>query len=123
MELMKEVYSTLSADPAIISHLAEGARGVWADLTDYSGRRPVIAYSAISDVPSLFGDDLEIGRRVTIQVSIVTTDGVDSAIVQGVAAAMQRLGWTRESTNRVTDGKDRITALRFMIWDTEKEGI
>ncbi len=123
MELTKEVYSTLSADPAIISHLAEGASGVWADLTDYSGRRPVIAYSVISDVPSLFGDDLEIGRRITIQVSIVTTDGVDSAIVQGVAAAMHRLGWTRESTNRVTDGKDRITALRFMIWDTEKEGI
>ena len=111
MELLKEIYSTLSTTPAIISHLAEGANGVWADLTDYSGRRPVIAYSVISDVPSLFGDDMEIGRRVTVQISIVTTDGADNA------------GWMRESTNRVTDGKDRITALRFMILDTEKEGI
>lgn len=122
MELLKEIYSTLSTTPAIISHLAEGAGGVWADLTDYSGRRPVIAYSVISDVPSLFGDDMEIGRRVTVQISIVTTDGADNAIVKGVNAAMQRIGWTRESTNRVTDGKDRITALRFMILD-EKEGI
>lgn len=123
MELLKEIYSTLSTTPAVISHLAEGAGGVWADLTDYSGRRPVIAYSVISDVPSLFGDDMEIGRRVTVQISIVTTDGADNAIVKGVNAAMQRIGWTRESTNRVTDGKDRITALRFMILDTEKEGI
>lgn len=123
MELLKEIYSTLSTTPAIISHLAEGANGVWADLTDYSGRRPVISYSVISDVPSLFGDDMEIGRRVTVQISIVTTDGADNAIVKGVNAAMQRIGWMRESTNRVTDGKDRITALRFMILDTEKEGI
>ncbi len=123
MELIKEIYSTLSTDLAIISHLEEGAKGIWADLTDYSGRRPVIAYSVISDVPSLFGDDLEMGRRVTVQISIVTTDGADSAIVQGVNVAMQNIGWTRESTNRVTDGKDRITAIRYMILDTEKEGI
>lgn len=123
MELMKEIYSALSTDPAIISHLAEGAGGVWADLTDYSGCRPVIAYSMISDVPALFGDDLELGRRVTVQISIVTPDGDDSPIVKGVNAAMRRIGWTRESINRVTDGKDRITAIRFLILDTEEEGI
>ena len=121
MELLKEVYKTLTADSALTAGLADGAKGVRADLTSYSGRYPVIVYQLISDVPDLFGDDLEAWRRVTVQISIVTTDGADNALVKLVKKDMQEAGWIRESTQRVTDGENRITAIRYMKVDTESE--
>lgn len=121
MDLLKEVYKTLTADSALLSALADGGKGVRADLTSYSGRYPVVVYQLISDVPALFGDDLEAGRRVTVQISIVTTDGADHALVSAVKKDLQAAGWIRESITRITDSGNRITAIRFIKVDTESE--
>lgn len=118
MDALKEVYRTLSADAALTALLADGAGGVLADLTDYSGRYPVVVYSLISDVPVMFGDDMELGQRLTVQISIVTDDGDDAAIAAAVINDLTAIAWTRYSTNRITDGDKRITAIRFVL---EKE--
>lgn len=126
MDLIQKVYKALAADPAIFNWLADKKKGIWADLTDYAGEYPVIAYSVISDVPVIFSDDMENGRRVVLQLSIVTSDGADHELVQAVNRRMNALEWVRMSTARVTDGAMRITAIRYVILDTnsyeEKEG-
>lgn len=126
MDLIQKVYKALAADPAIFNWLAEKEHGIWADLTNYAGEYPVIAYSVISDIPVIFSDDTENGRRVILQVSVVTSDGSDYELVQAVNRRMNARGWVRMNTARVTDGAMRITAIRYVILDTdsyeEKEG-
>lgn len=121
MDLMKDVYKALTADKDLTARLNGGARAIRADLTAHSGRYPVIVYQMISDVPALFADDVEKGRRVTVQISIITTDGVDSPVIDRVVKDLQAIGWTRESTNRITEKDNRITAIRFVMLDTESE--
>lgn len=75
------MYEALSGDSSITDLLADGKEGIRADLTSYSGRYPVLCYQVISDVPHLFGDDLEIARRMTVQISVLTRDGSDAEIV------------------------------------------
>lgn len=120
MDALQEVYEILSTDAALTALLSDGVKGVMPDITDYSGSYPVVVYSLISDVPVLFGDDVELGQRLTVQISIVTDDGDDAAIAAAVINDLTAIAWTRYSTNRVTDGDKRITAIRFVL---EKEGI
>lgn len=115
MDELAKVYKSLSTTPALLSLLAEGAAGVLADLTDYSGRYPVVVYSLISAVPALFADDAEAAERLTVQISIVTEDGADAEIVSAVLPVLTALGWMRYSISRVTDGDKRVTALRFVL--------
>lgn len=81
MDLVEQVYEALAKDTKLTELLADGKEGIRADLTSYSGRYPVLCYQVISDVPHLFGDDLELARRVTVQISVLTRNGSDSEIV------------------------------------------
>ena len=116
MELMTELYSALSTDSAIISHLAEGAGGVWADLTDYSGRRPVIAYSVISDVPILSGDDAEYQSAVTMRIHIVVDTGSDYGKIYAVTnPLMLGLGYMRYQCNEIIDDGHIVYVTDYKI--------
>lgn len=114
MNELQSIYKALIGDTLITSALADGSAGVRADLTDYSGRYPVVVYSLISNVPALFADNAETARRLTVQISVVTENGIDSAIVDAAIQNLISLDWIRESTNRVTDGDKRVTAIRFI---------
>lgn len=115
MDELAKIYKSLSTAPALLPLLAEGADGVLPDLTDYSGRYPVVVYSLISAVPALFADDEEAAERLTVQISIVTEDGADADIVSAVLPVLAALGWMRYSISRITDGDKRVTALRFVL--------
>lgn len=121
MNRIEQMYEALSGDPSLTDLLADGKEGIRADLTSYSGRYPVLCYQVISDVPHLFGDDLELARRMTVQISVLTRDGSDAEIVVRVQKIMNSLGWTRESTNRIMDGKIRVTVIRFIVAEVEYE--
>ena len=121
MDRVEQVYEALAKDTKLTELLADGKEGIRADLTSYSGRYPVLCYQVISDVPHLFGDDLELARRVTVQISVLTRNGSDSEIVLRVQKIMNSLGWTRESTNRIMDGRIRAAILRFIVAEVEYE--
>ena len=121
MSLIEELYNAITSNTTITSALADGAEGVRADLTSYSGRYPVIAYTVVSDVPHMAADDDEIARRVTVQIDILTEDGVDDAIVSEIVKAVTAIGWVRYSTARLTDSDGvRDTAIRFIIAESEE---
>lgn len=119
MNRIEELYMALSSNKEITSLLADGKEGIRADLTSYSGRYPVLCYQVISDVPALFADDSERAHRTTVQISILTRDGVDGKMTAYVVQTLTALGWMRESTNRITSGKVRITAIRFVMTEDE----
>lgn len=115
MAVIEDLYKTLTGDTGLTALIKEGKAGIVADLTHYSGRYPAITYQVISDVPALWADDSEQYRRLTVQINVITVDGNDANIVFRVETLMNDLGWRRESNTRVTDGTNRITAMRFVI--------
>lgn len=121
MDLIEQVFFTLRADTELTSLLAEGKKSIRQDMTSYSGRYPVLCFQVISDVPHLFGDDQELARRVTVQLSVLSEDGSDMPVIQRVREIMENLGWTRISTERMMDGKIRVSALRFVIAESEEK--
>lgn len=121
MDPVQKMYERLVSTKELIEKLADKEQGIRADLTAYSGRYPVLCYQVISDVPHMWADDTEIARRITVQISVITTDGVDTAINRLVRKIMEELGWARESTNRFLSGKIRITALRYVLAESEEE--
>lgn len=114
MAVVEDLYKTFTGDTGLTSLMKEGKAGIIADLTHYSGRYPAITYQVISDVPALWADDTEQYRRLTVQINVITVDGNDVNIVSRVETLMNDLGWRRESNTRVTDGTNRITAMRFV---------
>ena len=42
-------------------------------------------------------------------------------VIQRVREIMENLGWTRISTERMMDGKIRVSALRFVIAESEEK--
>lgn len=114
MDLLEKVYKALSNNATITGALADGVDGIKPDLTLDSGNYPNLVYGLISDAPALWGDDDEIIKRVTIQISILTRDGVDGEMVKAVQEEMHGLEFRRFSTTRLSFNGVRITALRYI---------
>lgn len=115
-DIIESLYSRLIGTPALTALLYGGEDGVVSNMTDSSGRYPIVVYQVVNDTPHMYADDTEIARRVTVQISIVTTDGDDQAIVDAVRPIMAGLGWMRQYTERyVDDNGYKDKALRFTI--------
>ena len=121
MDPVQKMYETLKSTKELTEKLADKEQGIRADLTSYSGRYPVLCYQVISDVPHMWADDTEIARRITVQISVITTDGVDTKINKIVREIMEELGWARISSSRLLVGKIRMTALRYVLAESEEE--
>ena len=121
MDKIEELYFALKSDTALTALLAEREKSIRADMTSYAGRYPVLCYQVIYDVPHMWGDDRETARRMTVQISILTASGADRDIVLKVREIMEGLGWARISTDRMMEGKIRVTALRYVIAESEEE--
>ena len=114
MDLLEKVYKALSTNATIVGALYDGAAGIKPDLTLDSGHYPNLVYGLISDTPALWGDDDEIIKRVTVQISVLTRDGSDGDIVKAVQEEMHGLEYRRFSTTRVVMSGIRITVLRYI---------
>ena len=121
MDPVQKMYETLKSTTELTEKLADKEQGIRADLTSYSGRYPVLCYQVISDVPHMWADDTEIARRITVQLSLMTVDGADEDIVKILRTIMEELGWARISASRLLEGKIRMTALRYVLAESEEE--
>ena len=121
MDPVQTMYETLKNNKDLTDKLADKEQGIRADLTAYSGRYPVLCYQVISDVPHMWADDEEIARRITVQLSLLTLDGADDEIIHLLKKNMGELGWTRISASRLLAGKIRMTALRYVLAESEEE--
>lgn len=96
-ELEKEVYESMSMLPEIVDgnvpiyHLLAPAGD--------SQRYPILVYAPTSDVPAGYADDEEVYHKVTIRISIITTDGQYSELNKAIRKLMTReLGFKRVQT-------------------------
>lgn len=121
MDPVQTMYETLKNNKDLTDELADKEQGIRADLTSYSGRYPVLCYQVISDVPHMWADDEEIARRITVQLSLLTLDGADDEIIHLLKKSMEELGWARISASRLLSGKIRMTALRYVLAESEEE--
>ena len=121
MDPVQTMYETLKNNKDLTDKLADKEQGIRADLTSYSGRYPVLCYQVISDVPHMWADDEEIARRITVQLSLLTLDGADDEIIHLLKKSMEALGWARISASRLLAGKIRMTALRYVLAESEEE--
>lgn len=79
-ELEAQVYEALTQNAELMGMLPEMVNG---DVPIYhllapagdSQRYPIIVYAPTSDVPAMYADDEEAYHKVTIRISIVTSDG------------------------------------------------
>ena len=121
MDPVQKMYEMLKSTKELTEKLADKEQGIRADLTSYSGRYPVLCYQVISDVPHMWADDTEIARRITVQLSVLTQDGADEEIIHLLRTIMEELGWARISASRLLEGKIRMTALRYVLAESEEE--
>lgn len=115
MSVMAEIYAALKEDKELTSKLAGKAKGIYHVHGPDAGSYPVIVYSTLSDVPALHADNVEIERRVTARIHIMTKDGQYGAIYADVRRLLLGLGFMRVQTTEIYDG-----GLRILVADYRK---
>lgn len=106
MELQEKIYAALTASLKV---------PVVKYLNEYKGDYPVAVFKEISNVPAIFGDNVELLRAITYQISIGTAD--DNYAESEIAAekAMRKLGFKRVET---TENLDEVfwRNIKFVIY-------
>lgn len=115
MLLIAEMVGRLKRDPRLTSRLADGVKGIHHQASPHGCRHPHIVYSIISDVPVLFGDDVELHSRLTVRLHIVTKDGAYDMIYCDVQRIMQNLGFMRVQTTEFYEDSLKILVIDYRI--------
>ncbi len=115
MSVMAAVYAALKSDARLTSKLAGRAKGIYHLHGPDAGSYPVIVYSTLSDVPALHADNVEIERRVTVRIHIMTRDGQYGSIYADVGRIFRSIGFSRVQTNEIYDD-----GLRILVADYRK---
>ena len=78
MSIASKVYQALAAYKPLTRLLHRDRRGcgIYHGRSPDAGSYPILVYSIISDVPALSADGIELERRVTVRLHILTKDGV-----------------------------------------------
>lgn len=107
--LQEQIYSALSAVLAALSV------PVVKYSNEYDGDYPVVVYKETENVPAVFGDNIELLRKIVYQVSIGTERDEYSGLERAVIAAMTGLGFTHVDT---TESFDKVfwREIKFVIW-------
>ena len=76
IELENRVFDALIFNAELMELLPNGAESIYHYVAPsvLPNKYQLIVYSAISDVPSLSGDDGEIAHRVTIRLHVITAE-------------------------------------------------
>lgn len=103
--LQEKVYTALAAalNVPVVKYISE-----------YDGDYPVVVYNEIENAPALFGDNVELIRRVVYQVSIGTEDDEYGELEEIVGAVMADLGFSCVEANDVFD-KTYWREIKFVI--------
>lgn len=82
---------------------------------EYDGDYPVVVYNEIENVPALFGDNIELLRKIVFQVSIGTEKDGYGELERAVISAMTGLGFVHVDT---TENFEKVfwREIKFVIW-------
>ena len=103
MSVAKMVYQAFVRSKTLSQLLAHGKKGIYHGRSPDAGTYPIIVYSVISDVPALSVDGMELERRVTIRIHILTKDGRVGEIHRAVQNALLPLGFVRAQTQEFVE--------------------
>ena len=119
MSIAKMVYQALVRSKELTQLLAHGKKNIYHGRSPNAGTYPVLVYSVISDVPALSADGMELERRVTVRIHILTKDGRFRAIHKAVQKALLPIGFVRVQTQEFVE-KD--TFVEITDYKTAVEG-
>ena len=103
MSVARAVYQALSHSRDVTQLLAHGKKGIYHGRSPDAGTYPIIVYSVISDVPALAVDGMELERRVTVRIHILTKDGRFREIHKAVKSVLLPLGFVRAQTQEIVE--------------------
>lgn len=103
MSIAKIVYQSLVRSRELTQLLAHGRKGIYHGRSPDAGTYPILVYSVISDVPALSVDGMELERRVTVRIHILTKDGRFREIHHAVQNALLPLGFVRVQTQEIVE--------------------
>ena len=98
MSIAKMVYQALVRSKELTQLLAHGKKSIYHGRSPNAGMYPILVYSVISDVPALSADGMELERRVTVRIHILTKDGRFREIHRAVQNALLPFGFVRVQT-------------------------
>ena len=103
MSMAAMVYQALVRSKELTQLLAHGKKGIYHGRSPDAGTYPILVYSVISDVPALSVDGMELERRVTVRIHILTKDGRFREIHRAVQNVLLLLGFVRVQTQELTE--------------------
>ena len=115
MNIKEKVFSALNSSSDLTALLAKDARGqcIYHGRSPDAGSYPILIYSIISDVPAVIADAVELERRITLRIHIITKDGVYEDIYKEVLKIMLSLGFMRGQTIEITEKDEFIKVVDF----------
>lgn len=114
----KVMYEALKNSTGI--NTAVGGR-IYHNGVPNGGAYPCISFSEISNIPGLSADDYEDVAKITMQISLLSEDGVFGSLSEDVETAMFAAGFVKQSYNDLRDGMVRIKSMRFSLFVKKEE--
>ena len=115
MSIAGKVYQALTASKPLTRLLHRDRRGcgIYHGRSPDAGSYPVLVYSVISDVPALSADGMEMERRVTVRLHILTKDGACENIEDAARNVMDALGFRRYQSMELAEKQAFVKIMDF----------
>ena len=111
MSIASKVYQALTAYKPLTRLLHRN--GIYHGRSPDAGSYPVLVYSIISDVPALSVDGIELERRVTVRLHILTKDGACEKIEDAARKVMDSLGFRRYQSMELAEKHAFVKIIDF----------
>lgn len=117
MNIKEKVYKALSTSQELTALLAKDrrCRCIYPGISPNAGSYPIIVYNVISDVPALTADGVEMERRVTVRLQILTRDGHYDHIYDVVNKIMKGLGFMRGQSVDIAERDVFVLCVDYRI--------
>ena len=115
MSIAGKVYQALATSKSLCRLLHRDRRGcgIYHGRSPDAGSYPVLVYSVISDVPALSADGMEMERRVTVRLHILTKDGAYEKIEDAARKVMDSLGFRRYQSMELAEKHAFVKIMDF----------
>ena len=115
MSIASKVYQALVRYKPLTRLLHRNSRGcgIYHGRSPDAGSYPVLVYSVISDVPALSADGMEMERRVTVRLHILTKDGAYEKIEDAARRVMDSLGFRRYQSMELAEKHAFVKIIDF----------
>ena len=115
MSIAGKVYQALAASKPLCRLLHKDRRGcgIYHGRSPDAGSYPILVYSVISDVPALSADGMEMERRVTVRLHILTKDGAYEKIEDAARKVMDSLGFRRYQSMELAEKQAFVKIMDF----------